>query len=183
MDLLNSLDVALAGKLFTYVLRNSIAPNATGDLNLTDLETFLGEESKDGQLEKAFEVARVVLCESVYRCFSENNFGKQLVNAGVLEKMVRELMEIWSKEWPQVNDRLTESSFAVSPHRLVDANWKLKLVSGHSLASCAKEPLVQIDLTCSSQRSESLEFDHAGLSRFYKELETIQSHIDLIQKQ
>lgn len=183
-DLLNQQDPRLVEQVFGQTVR-SLADVKSQPSSDKEQERLKAISAKHKVPIKVVSTIEHIAREAAFGCLKAKQLGKQLASAGLNEELLRLFMEAWAREWPEVNDRLVDSSFSVAPHRLTDVNWKLKLISGYSRESATKEPLIQLDLTRdkSGESNVSLELSHSQASDFYTQLEKIQEQIDLIQKQ
>ena len=181
----NNVKPSLCVELFKIVLQKSA--DHSQNLIIDQNDSIVGLAEAEGLSlvdlrdisKKLEEIARIAINKS----FSANKFSNYLSEIGIGHSLATSLANVWEQQSSSVHDRFVNSSFNIAPERLINASWKLKLITGQNCESNMKQPLVELGLTTHEKGVTSLEFDHESLSDFYKHLENIQHQIDLIQKQ
>jgi hypothetical protein len=123
-----------------------------------------------------FSSSSYVLQQAACFSFDSEKAQAYAVQCGASESVAGCFNAVWEAEGDELIEALKQRTIA---HKTLDAaGWRLDLKAADQQTQNSRDPLLLLDLNVSGEAPVTIQFDHAGLSKFYDEIEKIQQEID-----
>lgn len=171
---------------------NKLLNRVISKIHLRDERAFTPEE--EDKLQGAFGMSAedldcvltaisFIFEQAVYHHAKPNVFKQQLLNVNFAEEQSDCFVQNWLENALEINQVFRKRS--VAPKQLENVNWELRLQTASANQLKMKEPTGILELSLAQADSEEqqkllMQFSHEQLFNFFKQLETIQSKLDML---
>lgn len=127
-------------------------------------------------LDSMFSCCFYILQQAACFSFDSGKIQAYATQCGASESVASCFSAVWDAEGDELVEALKQRS--LSDKTLDRTAWRLEMKAADRAKGAARDPLMLLDLSVSGEKPVTIQFDHASLSKLYKEIEQIQQQID-----